>query len=97
MALHAHDATTDIKLAISGCPGLQQTREATEAIFLMMRHCFGIGIRRPEWKCDFERPIRQQIVLASPKVFRQHFIVKAEPRYGLVRHAGLEWPKARRI
>ena len=34
-------------------PELQQTREATEAIYLMMRHCFDdLGVRRLEWKCD---------------------------------------------
>ena len=34
-------------------PDLQQTREATEAIYLMMRHALDdLGCRRLEWKCD---------------------------------------------
>lgn len=31
---------------------LQQTREATEAFFLVLRHAFESGYRRVEWKCD---------------------------------------------
>ena len=31
---------------------LQQTRAATEAMHLMMKHAFALGYRRYEWKCD---------------------------------------------
>lgn len=33
-------------------PPLQRTSAATEAIFLMIDHCFDLGYRRCEWKCD---------------------------------------------
>jgi hypothetical protein len=33
-------------------PQLQRTRGATESIFLLLRHCFDLGYRRVEWKCD---------------------------------------------
>ena len=38
---------------INFAPRLQRTRQATEAIFLMMRRAFDeLGYRRFEWKCD---------------------------------------------
>ncbi len=33
-------------------PTLQQSTPATEAIYLMIDHVFGLGYRRCEWKCD---------------------------------------------
>lgn len=33
-------------------PQLQRTAAATEALFLMIDHCFELGYRRCEWKCD---------------------------------------------
>jgi len=33
-------------------PELQRTAAATEALFLMIDHCFELGYRRCEWKCD---------------------------------------------
>lgn len=33
-------------------PLLQQTRAATEAMYLMMKNAFALGYRRYEWKCD---------------------------------------------
>lgn len=33
-------------------PSLQKTAAATEALFLMIDHAFGLGYRRCEWKCD---------------------------------------------
>lgn len=33
-------------------PRMQRTREATEALYLMIRNVFDIGYRRCEWKCD---------------------------------------------
>lgn len=39
--------------AVAYSAALQRTREATEAMFLMMRHVFDdLGYRRYEWKCD---------------------------------------------
>jgi RimJ/RimL family protein N-acetyltransferase len=33
-------------------PQLQRTAAATETLFLMIDHCFSVGYRRCEWKCD---------------------------------------------
>ncbi len=62
-------------------PSLQKTREATEAIFLMIRHCFDdLGVRRLEWKCDaLNAPSRKAAArcgLEFEGIFRQHMIVK---------------------
>jgi RimJ/RimL family protein N-acetyltransferase len=66
-------------------PPLQKTREATEAIFLMIRHCFDdLGVRRLEWKCDaLNAPSRQaaeRFGFTFEGIFRQHLIVKGRNR-----------------
>ena len=66
-------------------PGLQQTREATEAIFLMIRHCFDdLGVRRLEWKCDAlnapSRKAAERFGFTFEGIFRQHLIVKGRNR-----------------
>lgn len=66
-------------------PGLQQTREATEAIYLMIRHCFDdLGVRRLEWKCDAlnapSRRAAERFGFAFEGIFRQHMIVKGRNR-----------------
>lgn len=38
--------------SIAFSPPLQGTRAATESIFLLINHVFGLGYRRCEWKCD---------------------------------------------
>lgn len=66
-------------------PGLQQTREATEVIFLMIRHCFDdLGVRRLEWKCDAlnapSRKAAERFGFHFEGIFRQHLIVKGRNR-----------------
>ncbi len=66
-------------------PELQKTREATEAIFLMIRHCFyDLGVRRLEWKCDaLNAPSRKAAArfgFEFEGIFRQHMIVKGRNR-----------------
>ena len=66
-------------------PALQQTREATEVIFLMIRHCFDdLGVRRLEWKCDAlnapSRKAAERFGFTFEGIFRQHFIVKGRNR-----------------
>jgi RimJ/RimL family protein N-acetyltransferase len=66
-------------------PGLQKTREATEAIFLMIRHCFDdLGVRRLEWKCDAlnapSRKAAERFGFTFEGIFRQHLIVKGRNR-----------------
>jgi RimJ/RimL family protein N-acetyltransferase len=82
-------------------PGLQQTREATETIYLMMRHCFDdLGVRRLEWKCDSlnapSRKAADRFGFTFEGIFRQHYIIKGRNRdtawYAML---DTEWPKAR--
>jgi RimJ/RimL family protein N-acetyltransferase len=66
-------------------PALQRTREATEAIYLMIRHCFDdLGVRRLEWKCDAlnapSRRAAERFGFTFEGIFRQHFIVKGRNR-----------------
>ena len=82
-------------------PELQKTREATEVIYLMLRHCFeDIGVRRLEWKCDsLNAPSRKAALrfgFTFEGIFRQHFIVKGRNRdtswFAMI---DSEWPQAR--
>lgn len=66
-------------------PALQRTREATEAIYLMIRHCFDdLGVRRLEWKCDAlnaaSRRAAERFGFTFEGIFRQHMIVKGRNR-----------------
>jgi RimJ/RimL family protein N-acetyltransferase len=81
---------------------LQHTREATEAIFLLLQHAFDhLGYRRVEWKCDARN--RRSLHAAARFGFqregllRQHMVVKGESR-DTVWFAMLnrDWPRIRR-
>jgi RimJ/RimL family protein N-acetyltransferase len=81
-------------------PALQQTREATEAIYLMMRHCFeDLAVRRLEWKCDSlnapSRKAADRFGFTFEGIFRQHYIIKGRNRdtawYSML---DMEWPQA---
>lgn len=83
-------------------PGLQRTRESTEIIFLMIRHCFDdLGVRRLEWKCDSlnapSRRAAERFGFVFEGVFRQHFIVKGRNRdtawFAIL---DKEWPQIRK-
>lgn len=46
--------------SIAFAPVLQRTTEATETLYLMIKHAFDLGYRRCEWKCDdLNAPSRQ--------------------------------------
>ena len=64
--------------------GLQNSRAATEAMFLMMRWAFEAGYRRYEWKCDAlnlpSRRAAQRLGFSYEGTFRQHMIVKGRNR-----------------
>lgn len=65
-------------------PALQQTRMATEALFLFAEHVFGLGYRRFEWKCnDLNAPSKRAALrfgFLPEGVFRQHMVVKGANR-----------------
>ena len=80
---------------------LQRTREATEAIYLLMRHAFDdLGYRRFEWKCNAanaaSRRAAERFGFTFEGIFRQHQIVKGRNRdtawYAILDH---EWPAIR--
>ncbi len=82
-------------------PALQRTREGTETIYLMMRHCFDdLGVRRLEWKCDsLNAPSRRaadRYGFTFEGIFRQHFIIKGRNRdtawFSII---DKEWPAIR--
>ena len=69
---------------INFSPPLQQTPAATEAMYLLMKHAFGLGYRRYEWKCDAlntkSRAAAQRLGLSFEGVFRQATIYKGRNR-----------------
>ena len=70
---------------INFAPRLQRTRQATEAIYLMMARAFDeLGYRRFEWKCDHlnapSRPAALRFGFTFEGIFRQHMIVKGRSR-----------------
>ncbi len=82
-------------------PELQKTREATEAIYLMMRHCFDdLGARRLEWKCDAlnapSRRAAERFGFTFEGIFRQHYIIKGRNRdTAWFSMLDKEWPRAK--
>jgi len=69
---------------INFSPALQQTRAATEAMYLMMQWAFSVGYRRYEWKCDAHnlgsRRAAQRLGFSFEGIFRQATVVKGRNR-----------------
>ncbi len=65
-------------------PLLQRTPAATEAMYLMMKHAFGLGYRRYEWKCNAlnapSRAAAQRLGFSFEGVFRQAAVIKGRNR-----------------
>lgn len=63
---------------------LQRTTAATEAIWLLARHVFGLGYRRFEWKCDSlngpSRSAATRFGFTFEGVFRQALVTKGRNR-----------------
>ena len=71
--------------SIYWCPGLAQTRGATEALYLFARHIFDdLSYRRFEWKCNNRNEPSKRAAarfgFTFEGVFRQHMIIKGENR-----------------
>lgn len=85
---------------ISMSPALQQTRAATEAMFLMMQWAFEAGYRRYEWKCNAlnarSRRAAQRLGFSYEGVFRQAAVVKGRNRdTAWFAAIDREWPSLR--
>jgi RimJ/RimL family protein N-acetyltransferase len=65
-------------------PSLQRTTAATEAMWLMARHVFGLGYRRYEWKCDAlnapSRAAAARLGFSYEGTFRQALVYKGRNR-----------------
>jgi RimJ/RimL family protein N-acetyltransferase len=81
-------------------PGLARTGAATEAMFLLLDHAFGLGYRRVAWKCNAlnaaSRRAAERLGFALDGVLRAHMIVRGQRRdsayYSLLAE---EWPERR--
>ncbi len=82
-------------------PVLQNTRQATEALFLLMRHAFDdLGYRRLEWKCNAlnkkSRDAARRLGFTFEGIFYRCQIVKGRNRdtawYSIIEN---EWPAIR--
>ena len=82
-------------------PGLQRTREATDALFTLMRHALDeLGYRRLEWKCDALNAASRRSALrlgfTFEGIFRQHMVIKGRNRdtawFAIL---DKEWPRLR--
>lgn len=79
---------------------LQRTTEATEAMYLMMRHVFELGYRRYEWKCDAlnapSRRAAERLGFTYEGTFRQAVVYRGRNRdtawYSITDG---EWPAVR--
>ena len=85
---------------IAMSPALQQTRTATEAIYLMMEWAFEAGYRRFEWKCNAlnlrSRQAAQRFGFSYEGVFRQAAVVKGRNRdTAWFAAIDAEWPALR--
>ncbi len=82
-------------------PFLQNTRQSTEALFLLMQHTFdALGYRRLEWKCNAlnqaSRSAAARLGFSYEGTFYQHMVVKGKNRdtawFSLLDY---EWPAVR--
>lgn len=82
-------------------PFLQRTRQATEALFLMLRYAFDdLKYRRMQWRCNAlngnSRAAALRLGFIFEGIFYQHMVVKGRNRdtawYSILDH---EWPRIR--
>ena len=82
-------------------PVVQRTQVNLESTYLMLAHCFDLGYRRVEWKCDSRNERSRRAALRMGFTFEgiqeQHMIVKGLNRdtawFRMLDH---EWPSVRR-
>jgi RimJ/RimL family protein N-acetyltransferase len=82
-------------------PLVQRTQANLESTYLMLAHCFGIGYRRVEWKCDSRNERSRRSALRMGFTFEgiqeQHMIIKGQNRdtawFRILAH---EWPDVQR-
>jgi RimJ/RimL family protein N-acetyltransferase len=78
-------------------PVVQRTQVNLESTYLMLRHAFGLGYRRLEWKCDSRnersRRAAARMGFTAEGIQEQHMIVKGQNRdTAWFRMLDTEWP-----
>lgn len=81
-------------------PPLASTQAATEAMFLLLDHAFGLGYQRVAWKCDAlhagSRRAAERLGFSLDGVLRAHMVVRGKRRdsayFSLLAE---EWPARR--
>lgn len=81
-------------------PVVQRTQANLESTYLMLAHCFNLGYRRVEWKCDSQNERSRRAARRMGFLFEgiqdQHMIVKGRNRdtawFRILDH---EWPGVR--
>lgn len=90
----------NLKIEVGGIwysPVVQRTYANTEATYLMLKHAFGLGYRRVEWKCNALNERSRQAALRLGFKFEgiqeSHMIVKDRNRdTAWFRLLAAEWP-----
>lgn len=93
-----------LKIELGGIwysPIVQRTKANTEATYLMLKHAFGLGYRRAEWKCDAKNERSRRAALRMGFKFEgiqeSHMIVKDHNRdTAWFRMLDTEWPEVRK-
>jgi RimJ/RimL family protein N-acetyltransferase len=96
-----NNAPADLKIELGGIwysPVMQRTGANTEATYLMLKHAFGLGYRRLEWKCHDHNERSRQSALRMGFTFEgmqeSHMIVKDRSRDTAWFHIlATEWPE----
>jgi RimJ/RimL family protein N-acetyltransferase len=94
------NAPAHLRIELGGIwysPIVQRTQANLESTYLMLSHCFGLGYRRVEWKCDSRNERSRRAALRMGFAFEgiqeYHMIVKGRSRdtawFRMLDH---EWP-----
>lgn len=97
------NAPEHLKIELGGIwysPVAQRTGANTEGAYLLLRHAFGLGYRRVEWKCDAlnqrSRRAAERLGFSFEGVQDAHYIVKGRNRdTAWFRILADEWPGVR--
>jgi len=92
-----------LKIELGGIwysPIVQRTNANTEATYLMLKHAFGLGYRRVEWKCDTNNERSRRAALRMGFKFEgiqeSHMIMKDRNRdTAWYRILDTEWPEVK--
>jgi RimJ/RimL family protein N-acetyltransferase len=98
-----NNVPADLKIELGGIwysPVMQGTGANTEATYLMLKHAFGLGYRRLEWKCHDQNERSRRSALRMGFIFEgiqeSHMIVKDRNRdTAWFRMLATEWPEVK--